>query len=431
MNQYPAQNNTISQQPIGTVNTGSASAAQVPSKPSRVKKFLPFIIIFFVLLILSSVLLLVRGKSTSDQVIVPTPTVRPTATPFPAPTIPIVSLEPTSISSQVTPAKVGRLAFIKDGDIYHSDLATITLLVKNTTPAADRLTWSPLGNFLSWRPKLVTATPSALVIYNRDNGVSTTVNLNTKGNQELIDYVWSPDEKQIAIVAHNTSYTLSLVSAQSQWREMKLLDTKTSVIKQVFWPDVNTILFSTTEGIYQTSIASSSSRVVQDQNIVWMKVSPDKKKLVYSVGTKEKGDLYLANIDGTNKHQLPSIPGQINMGTTGLDQAVLQNGLLPFAIWFPKSDKLMVAYNYLPQLPLVGIYDLLQNSFTAIAPFTLFANDIMVDDLRLLGARVKTVGEVSSWQLSLFTIEDNTKLSSIRIIPDASSPTFFDLYMQD
>lgn len=431
MNQYPAQGNTTSQQPVDALGNGDGSSSQAAAKPSPFKKFLPFIIIFFVLLILSSALLLVRGNRTSNQVVVPTPTIRPTATPFPAPTIPIVSAAPTSVSVQVSPAKVGRLAFIKDGDIYHSDLASITLLVKNTTPAADRLAWSPLGNFLSWRPKLVTATPSALVVYNRNNGTSVTVNVNTKGTEELIDYVWSPDEKQIALVVQNASSTLSLVSSQSQWSEMKPLDTKGATIKQVLWPDVNTILFSTTDGIYQTSAASASSRIIQDQNIVWMKTSPDKKKIVYSIGTREKGDLYLVNVDGTNKHKLPSVPGQINMGTTGLDQSVLQNGLLPFAVWFPKSDKLMVVYNYLPQLPLVGIYDLLQNSFTAITPFTLYASDIMVDDLRLLGARVKTIGGVSSWQLSLFTIEDNAKLSSIRVIPEASSPAFFDLYMQD
>lgn len=425
MNPYTAQSTNIQQS--SDANMSSASPAQIPSNPSPIKKFLPLIATFIVLLLIIISLLVVKSKNTTKQNITVSPTPRPTATPFPPPAIPLATAEPTTSSATVSPAKVGRLAFIKDGDIYHSDLATITLLVKNATAAGDRLSWSPLGNFLSWRPKSVTATPSALVIYNRVTNLFKT--FQTTPGTELMDYSWSFDEKQIAVLTHDSEYKISLFSTSFEQNNVETIETRPTAIKQIIWLKEDTLLFSTDEGIFQMKISSSSSSLfIRSKNIIWIKVSPDKSKILYSSGTNEKNDLSIAKSDGTQNQILQTVPARIDMGTTDIAPGVLQNGFLPFAVWFPKGDKLMVGYHYLPQLPLVGIYNLSESTFSAITPFTLYASDIMIDEMRLMGARVKTVGGQSMWQLSLFTIEDGAKLASIRVIPEASSPTFFDLY---
>lgn len=156
-----------------------------------------------------------------------------------------------------------------------------------------------------------------------------------------------------------------------------------------------------------------------------MKLSPDGKKLLYSVGDDKKSDLYLLNIESRNNELITMVPPKINMGTTGLPATTLNNGFIPYALFMPDGNSLIVGYHYLPNLPLVGIYNLKENSFSAITTFALYDTDVMVDEWRLLGARVNTVSGVPTWQIALFTTEDNAKLSLIRVIPDASSPTFF------
>ncbi len=399
----------------------------VPVQPvSPVKKFLPFILggVLILLLLLGSIILF--SPSSSSKKNIPTPTPRPTATPFPPPpTLPVATKAVATNSAVVASTKIGRLAFIKNGDIYNSDLASFSILVKNATAAADKLTWSPMGNFLSWRP-VTLATPSALTVYDRDKKTTITIRPSNDISSELIDYAWSGDEKQIAVLYRNQSYHIDLVSiASSSARTIPLLNRSVS-IKQIIWPNSRTIIFSGDDGINRLDIASSTTRLLIDNNqVMHMKLSFDKTKLLYSTGNDQKSDLYIVNTDGLNNQFISIIASKVDMGTTGLPSTILHNGFIPYALWFPKGDKLMVGYHYLTNLPLVGTYDLVNNSFTAISPFALYENDFMVDDLRLVGSRINTFGASPSWQISFFTLEDNAKLATIRVIPEANSPAFF------
>lgn len=426
MDQYTAQPPDVSQQ----VPPSEPPPVQYP-EGSPVKKFLPFGIIAVVaLVILVGAFSLFAGSNAGKggKTGVPTPTHRPTATPLPAPTVPLASPSPAASSSQVTPGKIGRIAFIKDGDIYHSDLGTYSLVVKNATPAADKLSWSPSGKYLAWRPKSATATPSAITVFNREENASFTIKPLRNTTGEVLDYAWSWDEKQLAILTRDDSYTVSLFSIATPSAPLTPLVARSTVLRQVLWTDKTAVMFTGEGGLTSIDTASGSAKVlVSGQNIQFAKVSPDGKKLLYSVGDSKKSDLYVAASDGTDSRLISSAPLRVDMGTTNLSPTLLVNGgFIPFAVWFPKGDRLLIGYHYLPNLPLVGIYNISEKSLRIIGPFALGKDDIMLDDLRLLGQRLNTTaGDVPSWQLSLFTLEDNANLSVVRVIPGASSPVFF------
>lgn len=393
---------------------------------SPFKKYLPLILIavFILLLFLSALLLFAPNQNAKKAV--PTPTPRPTATPFIAPTIPMVSPPVATVSAKITPVKIGRLAFIKNGNIYNSDLATFSLFVKNATPAGDKLTWSPSGNFLAWRETSTTATPSSMAIFNRENKVTFGIKPSSDPNAELLDYVWSSDEKQIALLFKDKSFRIDLGKISSSSAQLVSVLTREAKINQILWPNSKSIIFSGEDGVNILDVANGVVELLVDNNqVIWMGLSPDRSKLLVSIGNPQKSDLYIIKLDGTGSQKVSPEPEKADMGTTGLPITVLKNGFLPYALWFPKGDKLMVGYHYLTNLPLVGIYDLAKSTFTALSTFSLYANDLMIDDLRLVGSRINTTGESPAWQVSFFTIEDNAKLSTIRVIPSAHSPAFF------
>lgn len=411
MDQYPAQE----------INDGP------PPPVSPVKKFLPFIlggILIFLILLAAAVF--VSPSSTKKKTTV-TPTPRPTATPFPPPTLPMATRAVATSSATLAPVKTGRLIFIKNGDIYNSDFTSFTLFIKNATPAADKLSWSPNGNLLAWRPASDLATPSALTVFTRKSKFSFTITPSSLPNSELIDYAWSSDETRIAVLYRDQSYHIDLVSKDSSSSSQVLpLLNRAPAIKQIFWPNTRQILFLGDDGIGSIDITNPTPKLLVDNNQVFkMKLSPDKSKLLYSVGNDKKNDLYIISTDGSGARSVETVPARVDMGTTNLPTTTLSNGFLPYALWFPRGDKLMVGYHYLTNLPLVGIYDLSNNSFSALSTTPFYEKDFMVDDLRMAGARVNTTSAAPSWQISFFTIEDNAKLSTIRVIPDASSPAFY------
>lgn len=397
------------------------------------QKFLPFIVIGLVcVFLLGSLVVFSAGKQTAKK-ISPTPTIRPTATPFSPSIIPEAS--PTSVSTfsgnlSITPKleKIGRLAFIREGDIYHSDLESFSLLVKNATPAADKLSWSPKGNFLSWREKNQTATPSSLAVYNRLKKEVSRFSLGRE--EELIDYAWEPEEKKLAIVfvkpPHSRVVFYSFLD--SSWQLLSESTASGMSLRKIFWPKEESIIFLNEKGIglmEGKSTGFSLKYLVENEKILALSLSPDKSKILYSVGDKKKSDLYLLDLKTDKSRQIPPLPAKVDMGTTNLSEKILNNGFIPFALFIPNQEKILVGYHFLEFIPLVGIYDLKENSFSAIAPFSLSPSDVMVDELRLLGERVTNFEGKPTWQISLFTLEDNAKLSLIRVIPHASSPAFF------
>ncbi len=397
------------------------------SSASPLKKFLPVIMIIFFLGLVSFLLLFLRYRLSSNNTPnIPTPTLRPTATPINiAPTIPEASPEISSPSS--APKEVGNLVFIKDGDIYDSNFTNFSLLHKNTIPAGDKLSWDNSGNFLSWRPKQTQATPSALTILNRNTDNVETIKTSEVPTAELINYAWSGWEGKLALLIHDQSYKISIANVSSKSAGLVNLVSRVEPINDIIWSDQNTIIFLGSEGIVSLDVKSLSFKpLVGSNNIINMILSPDRKKILYAIGDKSKSNLYIINTDGTVNAIISSQPESLDMGTTGLTAEVLKKGFLPFAVWFPDSTKLLVGFHYLEGLPLVGIYDLKKNSLSMIAPFVLKKEDFMIDDYRLVGARVRTsLSDAPNWQLSIFTMEDNSKLGLIRVIPGASSPSFY------
>lgn len=419
MDQSPVQN--IPNQDEET----SGEAVPVPPPP-HLKKYLPFILIgvIFLLLLLTGVVLL-KGKlgQKNEE---PTPTIRPTATPFSSPTSPPTIAPTVNISPTVLPIKKGRLVFIKDGDIHESDLssASSTLLVKNATPAADKLSWSPMGRFLSWREKSPAATPSALVVYDLEKNIAGTLKVSSDSAKEFMDYAWSPDEKAVAMISKGANYDITLFSLPSF--SPSVLIERASVVRQILWPEAKTLIFSGDDGISSINTTSSSAKILVSNNkVVRMKLSPQKDKILYSVGDEKKSDLYLVGIDGNNNQLIAPKPEKVDMGQTGLSSEILNNGFIPYALFMPGSERLLVGYNNPNSLPLVGVYDLTNKSFKAIAPFALRSSDVMINDDNLLGERlVITSGKTTVWQLSVYTMEKGGRLDLVRAILGASSPAY-------
>lgn len=399
----------------------------IPPPPSPVKKFLPlFIGLFLIIIVLFGALILFGGKQNRQAAVV-TPTPRPTATPFLAPTLALVSPQPTSASAVLSSSVANRLVFIKDGDIYQSDLSVISLLVKNTTPAADKLTWSPKGNFLLWRQKSNTATPSSFAVYNRAKNISFTVRPLVSGTGELVDLSFSPDEDAIATILSTDTYKLSLFTLlPTSASPSGITFTQTSPLKQVLWPTKESLLLVGSGGISSFDMASSAAKLLVDNpRVQSAKLSPDRMKIVYSAGDDKKSDLYAMNVDGSDNRQLSAIPSRVDMGSTNLPSSTLEKGFTGNAVWYLKGDKLLIGYHYLTGLPLVGIYDIVENSFTALAPFTLYNTDVIADESRLVGARAITTTTPPSWQTTFYTLSGDPKFGVVRVIPGASSPAVF------
>ena len=398
------------------------------SSPSPWKKFLPVIVIIFFLGLISFLLLFLRYRISSNNTLnIPTPTLRPTATPiYIAPTIPEATPQISSPSS--APRQTGNLVFIKDGDIYESDFTSFSLLHKNATPAGDKLSWDSSGNFLSWRPKQTQATPSAVTVFNRNTAKAVNIKTSDAPSAELINYVWSEEGDKLALLTHDQSYKISIAGGVSgKSANIVNLISRVEPITDLVWPDKNFIIYLGSEGIVRLDIKGVSTKnLVGGNNIFNMILSPDRKKILYAIGDKTKSNLYLINTDGSGNTIISPQPESIDMGTTNLSPDVLNKGFLPYAVWFPDSFKLLVGYHYLTGLPLVGIYDLQKSALSMVAPFILKKEDFMIDDYRLVGARVRTtLNETPNWQLSVFTLEDNSKLGTIRVIPGASSPAFY------
>lgn len=395
--------------------------------PSPLKKFLPVIVIIFFLGLVSLLFIVLRSRIASNNAVkIPTPTLRPTATPISvAPTIPETTPEAASPSS--IPRRIGNLVFIKDGDIYDSDFTSFSLLHKNATPAGDRLSWDNSGNFLSWRPKQTLATPSALVIFNRNTDKTEIIKSSDAPTAELVSYVWSGWDEKLALLIHDQSYKISTTGVASKSTGLTNLISRVEPINDIIWSDQNTIIFLGSEGIVSLDVKSLTAKLlVGSSNILNMILSPDRKKILYSIGDKSKSNLYLINTDGSGNSIISPQPATIDMGTTSLSPDALNKGFLPYAVWFPDSMKLLVGFHYLEGLPLVGIYDLEKISLSMVAPFVLKKDDFMIDDYRLVGSRVRTtLNDTPNWQLSIFTLEDNSKLGTIRVIPGASSPSFY------
>lgn len=432
MDQYPAQGTV----PVDGVVMPDMGEGTVGPPSSPFKKLIPFVIILIVLLLilLAASIITAGSKGKKDEEAIPTPTRRPTATPFnEAPTIPQVvppTASPSSALVSVTPVKLGRLAMIKDGDIYHSDIETYTLLLKNNPPAGDRLSWSPDGKYLAWRPKNQSATPSAVTVYSVRNGTTPQViKPNGGAESEVFDYDWVSDESLVILHRANGLYNLSqFFLGTSSGQKVKKLISRQEPVRQISYAGNNQIIYRGVEGIGSIDIFGAAPKVLVNINksVVNLKLSPDKSKIVYAVGDSAKSDLFIMNIDGTGNRKINPLPAKINMGTTGVNQSILEKGFVNNFVFFPQNNRLLVGYHYLPGLPITGIYDLTENSFTAVNPFILSPTDLMVDEERMLGTRIRNTDSGPTWQISLFTLEDNAKLGTIRVIPGVSAFAFYE-----
>lgn len=438
MDQYPAQ----PQMPAPPVVPEYQQGPPVVLPSSPYKRFFPLIILLlFVVIIGSGAILLLAGKSARNGDKTPLVKTRPTPTSLPEVTLPAAGiLTPTeapvspAITATVsaTPAvgteKIGQLLFIKDGDIYQSDFASYSLFVKNATAAGDKLSWSPKGNYVSWRPKTISGIPQTLTIYSVKQKSTVTF---TPGNGEsstLLDYAWSPDESFIAMLSkENARFSVSVGSVSTPSAGLVTVHERSTPIRQLVWPTDTKLFFSADNGIYLIQNREEGATAVANMaDIQTISISPDTKKLLIATGDAVKSKLYILDVSSSVSAPPVQIqPQKTDMGGSGVPSSAINNGFIPYGIWFPGGDKLILGYHYLTNLPVVGIFDIANSSFKAIAPFTLYDSDRMIDNFRMVGNRVKTVSNVSNWQVSIFTLEDDAKLGVIRVIPGASSPSFY------
>jgi hypothetical protein len=397
-----------------------------------------FLLLVFVLIIAVVLLISLSKKksSLSTDGVSPQPSpkqtmVAPSMTPYIVRETTPLSQPVPSIPGGVTtgykkPENIGRLAFIRDGDIYFTDLSTDTHLYHPEIPAGDRLSWSSQGNLLAWRPK-ETGVPKKLVIFSVQTGEASTIEPVVGENGTLIDYAWSPDEKRIVVLIHDGLYKVLSVDLGAVISQVgSVVMTKSpNRLQNVAYGDEEAVLVSGDDGILKINPKTGNIANIVTSPVLWMHLSPNGKTIVYSEGTEEVSKLYLIGTDGNNREEVSPAPEKISMGNTGPTDISALRGLLSYAIWFPNSDKLLIAYHDKPGLPLTGMYDITGKTFTAIAPFALSPGDVMTDNLRPLGARVVTSNTTPSWQIMLFTMEDGALLSTQKVIPNAASPTFY------
>jgi hypothetical protein len=331
------------------------------------------------------------------------------------------------VNSVPAQSKIGRLIYIKNGDIYNNDLETEKILVKCVPQAKDKLSWSPRGNLLAFRSGGEKA--ERLIIYDRSANSYYEMQDFVESWGHVVDYAWSPDEEKLMAVSGEGESRVNLINSRNG-KLLKTLFTNDNAIRRILWPGGNTLIIMDTRAISQLTIDNaykviSSKFIAKISNLESMMLSPHKDKLLYSVGDSLHSDLYLYEINSGTYKMVSPAPSYTDMGTTGLPANITGRGFTTDAVWFPSEDKLLVGYHYVPAAPLSGIYDLKSGAFTAVALFPFTSDDIFTDDLRLLGARYTTLGGQSVSNVSLFTLEDGAKFSVQRVIPGVSSPAFY------
>ncbi|MDX1372662.1 MAG: hypothetical protein R3321_09340 [Nitrososphaeraceae archaeon] len=396
-----------------------------------IKKYLPIIIGFIVFFIFILFLILITRRSGSNTEVQITPVPRPTATPFPlSPTVVVNSIPFMTVTPKPTSAiSIGRLAYIKDEGIFHSDFENDVLLIANDDYQRDLLRWSSTGKYLAWKEYDRQASSSSLVI--REN-IPDKLTREQNGNNEVYDYDFSPNDKFLVAVHEENPNKISiyfsddlLLSSISEYENH-------TEIKQIIWPDDELIIFRDNSGIGSIKVSSYSGqlrspyeieRILDNKAVQFISLSKDHSLLAYSTGSQFRSELYVIGVSELTRKKLLDVPKNIDMGQTRLPFAVLNGGYTPYMFWLPDSQRLLVGFHYLRFIPLVGIYDLEDNSFKAISPFSLEKEDKMIDNFRLIGERLNR--ENNATQVNIFSLEEDNIFKISKVISGAYSPTYF------
>lgn len=400
-------------------------AAGIPAEVPHVSPFkahLPLVIMGAVLFLLGGATLLLffsqRTRQGSGGTVTP-PAVRPTATPI------LANSQVSGAPGGSGSAQSGHLAVVKDGSIYRSDLNGMQRLVQPTPPAGDKLRWSRDGSFLAWRPATATATPSALTIYRVATAQSVTFQSTGSASMEIVDYAWSPQDDLLAMVTKENGYAISIITATSS-ASPRLIAARNDPIRQIIWLTSDQLLFAGSDGIGSVQINTGVTSMLVDRGpIAYMSASPDGTKLLFVRGNRIKSDIFLLRIGQGAGQQLALIPSAVDMGSTALSQSVLEKGFLPFALWYPDNTRLLVGYQYRPDVPLIGVYDTTKDAFTALGVFPLLRDDTIIDGDRLIAMKSKETGDTVNWSVGVFSLRDKELEKPLYEIDGASSPAYY------
>lgn len=360
--------------------------------------------------------LIASSSASPSAFISDTPAIVPTAS-----TSAVISSTTPTITPTPGETTLGRLSYMQGKDIYNTDLKITQLLVKNDSTPSGNFKWSPKGLFLSWVEE---GTPSSqLVLYDY---AKKTRKLFPLKDTQLISYVWSPDEKKIALLSQNKTDNLFLVS-NSDTLAVELLDiSNTQDVSDIKWLGTGKILLQR-----QNRISAYDFEKKTEENIVTtgaislMSVSPDEKYLLYYATNSESSAWYLVDLTDYSSRQIMIGSGNSDLTSVNLPPTILEKGPDNKAVWFPSSDKIFLTVKYLREFPIVGIYDLSLNTFKAVSIFHLQNSDFMSDPYTLVGEReVSKNGSMES-QINFFSIEGEAKLGLIKVIPNSQYPAFY------
>lgn len=362
------------------------------------------IIVLVILFMLLLAIFMVRSKSSNEEPV----SIQPRPLTNEGGTISVPADSP-AVQPQIN-KKSGILAYIKEGDIYQGDLANTTLLLKNNPPASRKLSFSPAGNFLTWITKTDENHLSPLVsVHNLKNKSTVYLEPVVGGKGDIIDYAWSPDEKNVATLKKDYRFAIAVWPNKPGSASVTQIQRKEE-IQQLVYLDNNTLIFSGSDGISSIDIPTGNiKQLLNSDKIQYISLSPDRKKLYYSIGDEKQVRSYILHFEEEDNTESIIVPPQ------------LQNeiSLFPLALWYPDSRKLLLSFRTRENS--IGVYDFSQKTLQVLSPFDLGFGDSLIDDRTLLSEN-KIIKEGNSMgQIAVYTL-DSGKVNPVTAIEGASSP---------
>jgi Tol biopolymer transport system component len=160
---------------------------------------------------------------------------------------------------------------------------------------------SPDNKTLYFLDDYFISTADALKAVDLATGASKILFTTTASNWS--DVSVSPDQSKFAIVySRGTIPRRGIYIVSRSGATLVYYAAKAGDSSSVYWTADNRLLYTHSDGIYLTNVGDllNSSVVAAISNVDSMSISPDGKKIAYSVG----GHIWTMNIDGTNKQQV-------------------------------------------------------------------------------------------------------------------------------
>lgn len=125
---------------------------------------------------------------------------------------------------------------------------------------------------------------------------------------KIADFSWNRGAQKLIFCTSNLSKNGCFEVGLETLEEIKLFEAE---VKQISWNKTDDVFYLSRPDTphiygfsYETQTTSQIDNVSAPKNIISFQIDPEGKKIVYEIAAEQKSDIYLSNLDGTNRIQI-------------------------------------------------------------------------------------------------------------------------------